>query len=63
MLPQEYLSISQCPNFILEEPGRTAEFLDAYQKNMKILFEKIDSMQEIGPAFKERVKAVITQVE
>lgn len=48
MLPEEYLRVSQCPNFILEEPFRIAEFIGAYAKNKAALFEKTDSMTITG---------------
>lgn len=63
MLPEEYLRVSQCPNFILEEPFRIAEFIGAYAKNKAALFEKTDSMTIIGDDFKQRLKAVIGSVK
>ena len=63
MLPEEYLRVSQCPNFILEEPFRIAEFIGAYAKNKAALFEKTDSMTIIGVNFKQRLKAVIGSVK
>ena len=63
MLPEEYLRVSQCPNFILEEPFRIAEFIGAYAKNKAALFEKTDSMTMIGDNFKQRLKAVIGSVK
>lgn len=63
MLPEEYLRVSQCPNFILEEPFRIAEFIGAYAKNKATLFEKTDSMTIIGDNFKQRLKAVIGSVK
>ena len=63
MLPEEYLRVSQCPNFILEEPFRIAEFIGAYAKNEAALFEKTDSMTIIGDNFKQRLKAVIGSVK
>ena len=63
MLPEEYLHVSQCPNFILEEPFRIAEFIGAYAKNKAALFEKTDSMTIIGDNFKQRLKAVIGSVK
>ena len=55
MLPEEYLRVSQCPNF--------AEFIGAYAKNKAALFEKTDSMTIIGDNFKQRLKAVIGSVK
>ena len=63
MLPEEYLRVSQCPTFILEEPFRIAEFIGAYAKNKAALFEKTDSMTIIGDNFKQRLKAVIGSVK
>lgn len=63
MLPEEYLRVSQCPNFILEEPFRIAEFIGAYAKNKAALFAKTDSMTIIGDNFKQRLKAVIGSVK
>ena len=63
MLPEEYLRVSQCPNFILEEPFRIAEFIGAYAQNKAALFEKTDSMTIIGDNFKQRLKAVIGSVK
>ena len=63
MLPEEYLRVSQCPNFILEEPFRIAEFIGAYAKNKAALFEKTDSVTIIGENFKQRLKAVIGSVK
>ena len=63
MLPEEYLRVSQCPNFILEEPFRIAEFIGAYAKNKAALFEKTDSMTIIGDNFKQRLKSVIGSVK
>ena len=63
MLPEEYLRVSQCPNFILEEPFRIAEFIGAYAKNKAALFEKTDSMTIIDDNFKQRLKAVIGSVK
>ena len=63
MLPEEYLRVSQCPNFILEEPFRIAEYIGAYAKNKAALFEKTDSMTIIGDNFKQRLKAVIGSVK
>ena len=63
MLPEEYLRVSQCPNFILEEPFRIAEFIGAYAKNKAALFEKTDTLTIIGDNYKQRLKAVIGSVK
>lgn len=63
MLPKEYLNVSQCPNFILEDPGRIAGYLAAYEKNKAALFETTDKMTIIGENFKKRLRAQIGRRE
>ena len=63
MLPTEYLTVSQTPNFIVEEPTRAAEHLRAYEQNKAQLLEQIDSLPYIGAAFKERLKAQLSDLE
>ncbi len=63
MLPKEYLNVSQCPNFILEDPGRIAGYLAAYEKNKAALFETTDKMTIIGENFKKRLRAQIGGVK
>uniref|UniRef100_UPI003FEF7673 hypothetical protein n=1 Tax=Alistipes shahii TaxID=328814 RepID=UPI003FEF7673 len=50
-------NVSQCPNFILEDPGRIAGYLAAYEKNKAALFETTDKMTIIGENFKKRLRA------
>ena len=61
--PKEYLNVSQCPNFILEDPGRIAGYLAAYEKNKAALFETTDKMTIIGENFKKRLRAQIGGVK
>ncbi len=63
LLPEEYLRVSQCPNFIQEDPRRIVEFLAAYELNKAKLFEKTDSMTIIGEQFKRRLRESIDSVE
>lgn len=63
MLPEAYLRISQCPNFIQEAPQRIAEFLQAYELNKAQLFETTDSMTIIGERFKRRLRETIESIE
>ena len=63
MLPVEYLNVSQCPNFILEDPGRIADYLAAYERNKAALFETTDRMTIIGDNFKKRLRAQIGGVK
>ena len=55
--------MSQCPNFILEDPGRIADYLAAYERNKAALFETTDRMTIIGDNFKKRLRAQIGGVK
>lgn len=59
LLPSEYLGVAQCPNFIMEYPGRIAEYLGAYEQSKTALFAKTDSLTTIGEGFKQRLRAQI----
>ncbi len=60
MLPVEYLKVSQCPNFILENPAGIMSYLDSYIVNKELLYEKIDSMSLIGENFKQRLRSQLS---
>ncbi len=60
MLPVEYLKVSQCPNFILENPAGIMSYLDSYIVNKDLLYEKIDSMSLIGENFKQRLRSQLS---
>ncbi len=59
MLPEEYLRVSQCPNFIMENPDKIVEYLSAYDANIAVLFDTVDRMTIIGDQFKARLRAQI----
>lgn len=59
MLPKEYLGVSQCPNFIQEEPFRIREFIDAFDGNRAALFRTTDKLEIIGENFKKRLREQI----
>jgi alpha-glucosidase len=63
MLPVEYLKVAQCPNRILEYPEQISVSLSEYAENLKIFLEKIDDMDMIGEAFKEKLKRQLTIVK
>ncbi len=63
MLPVEYLNVSQCPNFIEEDPTRIAEFLADYETNLPRLFETVEASPLIGENFKRRLREVIGSVK
>ena len=63
MLPVEYLKVSQCPNFILENPFAISEFLQDYKENKVAFDENIDQMTLIGDDFKTKLKAQLSIVK
>ena len=61
MLPAEYLKVSQCPNFIMEDP----QGIFGYIGDLKVNLEKYAASLEgdtplISAPFKARLKAQIT---
>lgn len=42
MLPIEYLKVSQCPNFIMEDPENIFVYIDEMRKNMKAYKEYLE---------------------
>ena len=63
MLPVEYLKVAQCPNFILEDPFKIAEFIEEYKANKSAFYEMVEKMTMIGDEFKEKLKSQMTIVE
>ena len=61
MLPVEYLRVSQCPNFIMENPAGIKGYLKDFDENFEALFDKTAGMDIIGDDFKERLKAQLKQ--
>jgi alpha-glucosidase len=59
MLPKEYLNVSQCPNFIIEDPSRINEFIDCFDENRLLLEQTATQMTIIGDNFKQRLNAQI----
>lgn len=57
MLPEGYLKVSQCPNFILEDPQNINKYLEDFAVSYEALPALIDSHEYSGPAFKHRIKA------
>ncbi len=60
ILPAEYLKVSQCPNFILENPDGIREYLEAFNENKTALFASIPSMNLIGEQFKTKLMAQLS---
>ncbi len=57
MLPQGYLKVSQCPNFVTENPAGIRSYLGDFEKNRAQLFELIDNLDIVSAPFKTRIKA------
>ena len=55
LLPQEYLRVSQCANFILERPELAFELIPQFDEMRNKMFETTDKMEILGPAFKEKL--------
>ncbi len=59
MLPEEYLKVSQCPNFILEDPANISKYLKNFDENRANLYNVTDSMTIISDGFKSRLRSQI----
>lgn len=59
MLPVEYLKVSQCPNFINEDPANIRAYLSDFTTNLDTLGKSVDKMKLISPEFRERLRAQI----
>ncbi len=59
MLPRAYLKVSQCPNFIREDPVRLPQFLSDLRVNLPAFAAGLSQETLIGEAFKLRLKAQI----
>lgn len=59
MLPEEYLKVSQCPNFILEDPANIGMYLKNFDENRANLYNVTDAMPIISDGFKSRLRSQI----
>lgn len=59
MLPEGYLKVSQCANFIEERPGEINKYLDEFRKSKEALGATLDS-SKIGERFRQRVKTQLS---
>lgn len=57
MLPEGYLKVSQCANFIEEHPNGIAQYLQDFNTSMQELAKLIDSDEFISDNFRHRVKS------
>ena len=57
MLPEGYLKVSQCPNFILENPLGIDGYLNDFATSYSELPEVIANHKYIGKNFRKRLAA------
>lgn len=60
MLPEEYLKVSQCPNFILENPEGIIRYLEEFNANKAALFSSMAAMDLIEDDFKTKLMAQLS---
>ena len=61
MLPLEYLKVSQCPNFIMENPAGILLYVNDLKENMALYREYLEGETPlISDGFKAKLKAQIT---
>lgn len=61
MLPESYLKVSQCPNFILEDPKNISAYLDAFDAAIEALPATLAEYPHIGDRFRLRVNAQLAR--
>ena len=59
MLPDAYLNVSQCPNYIMEHPFRLAEWIDKYDGAKDLI---VPTFEEIGTFEPELVARIAAQL-
>ena len=59
MLPTEYLKVSQCPNFIMEDPRGIFGYIEALKTNLDAYAGSLEAETLISESFKARLKAQI----
>ena len=60
MLPDAYLNVSQCPNYIMEHPFRITEWLDKYDATKDLI---VPTFEEIGTFEPELVTRIAEQLK
>ena len=63
MLLAEPLPASQAPNSRVDEPQQAADHLRADERDKALLLERVDSLPYIGEAFRQRLKAQLSDIE
>lgn len=62
MLPIEYLKVSQCPNFIMEDPQNLFKYVDEMKVNLQLYSEYLKGETPlIGDVFKCKLVGQITE--
>jgi alpha-glucosidase len=57
LLPDEYMNVSQAPNFIMEYPTRIVEWLDRYEKSFEICIPALEKSGNVDAEFISKLKA------
>ena len=57
LLPDEYMNVSQTPNFITEYPKRIIEWIDRYEQNLEICIPELEKSGNVDAAFINKLKA------
>jgi alpha-glucosidase len=55
MLPDAYLNVSQCPNYITEDPFRLTEFLNNYDATKDLIVPTFNEIGTFNPDFVTRI--------
>ena len=56
LLPDEYMNVSQTPNFIMEYPERIVEWIDRFEHNFEICIPSLEQSGNVDPAFITKLK-------
>ena len=56
LLPDEYMNVSQTPNFIMEYPERIVEWLDRYEKSFEICVPALEKSGHVDAEFISKLK-------
>lgn len=56
LLPDEYMNVSQTPNFIMEYPERIIEWIDRFEHNFEICIPSLEKSGNVDPAFITKLK-------
>lgn len=61
MLPDEYMNVSQIPNFITEYPAEISKWLDLYEENIEKVIPSLEALGFLDKDFIARLKAQLTE--